>query len=84
LFLLLKGIIAVRSWYSEVLDFNFHLNSFQPKAGHFSQLVWKDSEYLGFGLAKSAQGNFYAVAFYYPAGNYENEYANNVGHLEKF
>jgi hypothetical protein len=75
--------VAVRSWYSEVLDYNFHSNLFQPKAGHFTQLVWKETEYLGFGLAKSEKGDFYAVAFYYPAGNFESEYFNNVGRLEK-
>ena len=34
--------------------------------GHFTQLVWKNSKEVGFGVAKANDGSFYAVANYFP------------------
>ena len=65
-------------WYEEYKVYNYNADDFQPQAGHFSQLVWKGSKYLGFGLAVNDQGNYYAVANYYPAGNMMGQFRQNV------
>ena len=56
-------------------DFN---RDFQAKSGHFTQLIWKDSKEVGFGLAKSKKGNLFVVAQYYPAGNVAKQFKKNV------
>ena len=53
----------------------FHIFLFQ---GHFTQLIWKGSEKLGVGVATSASGKVYVVARYHPAGNYPNQFTENV------
>jgi hypothetical protein len=73
------GIDASQSWYDEIKDYNFEYPSKKTGVvGHFTQLVWKDSKEVGFGVAKSKQGWYYLVANYYPAGNYIGMELQNV------
>jgi hypothetical protein len=51
---------------------------FQYESGHFSQLVWKSSREVGFGIAKDNRGIYYAVANYHPAGNIMTFFQQNV------
>ena len=45
--------------------------------GHFTQLVWKSTTQVGFGLG--IKGNkYYCVGQYYPSGNYQNRFQENV------
>jgi hypothetical protein len=37
--------------------------------GHFTQVVWKGSDEIGFGIAKTNTGKTFIVANYNPAGN---------------
>jgi cysteine-rich secretory family protein len=37
--------------------------------GHFTQVVWKNTQYVGCGKATAANGRVYFVCNYYPAGN---------------
>lgn len=48
------------------------------RTGHFTQVVWKSTKYIGFGIAVGQKGHVYVVARYYPAGNYGNQYRQNV------
>lgn len=67
------------AWYEEVKDYNWGNPERQRSTvGHFTQLVWKDSNQVGFGYAKSRTGKYYGVANYYPAGNYQGEFGDNV------
>lgn len=75
---MLIGKKATNQWYSEIKDYNFEKPGFNGKTGHFTQVVWKNSKEVGFGVAKAPNGAFYAVANYFPAGNYANQYADNV------
>ena len=85
---------AVETWYEEVEDYQWEEPGFAGNTGHFSQLVWGDTEAVGMavvtvptgvpagGLA-SAQGQAgrrYVVANYYPAGNVyvPGEFERNV------
>ena len=70
---------AVDAWYKEIKDFDFQNGGFKPGTGHFTQLVWKDSQKLGIGYAVDTKNNkAYVVARYDPPGNYDGEYRENV------
>jgi LysM repeat protein len=59
--------------YSEISKYNFTNGGFSMDTGCFTQLVWKGTTQAGFGIA----GN-YAVALYFPAGNIEGSFQQNV------
>lgn len=46
--------------------------------GHFTQVVWKESQKLGVGVARSSSGRVYVVAQYTPPGNYLGQFQANV------
>jgi len=69
---------AVDSWYQEVKKYTFGVEPRTSGTGHFSQLVWKSSNELGIGTAKSATGTKIVVANYNPPGNYLGKYVENV------
>ena len=43
----------------------------EPYCGHFTQVIWKDTQYVGCGQAQSSTGvrMIYIVCNYYPPGN---------------
>ena len=67
-----------KKWYHEKDQYDFALNKFNSKARHFTQLIWRDSKYVGFGYSTSDDGKMYFVAYYYPAGNIFNKFSENV------
>lgn len=71
------GQKATMQWYDEIKMHNFNLD-YQKGTGHFTQLVWKGTREVGFGVAKANDGSFYAVANYYPAGNFIGRFIQNV------
>merc|ERR1712110_270231 len=65
---------ATRSWYCEVDDYYDTINKWptnpnSPAIGHFTQVVWKDSQRVGFGIATGSDGMTRVVANYQPCGN---------------
>ena len=64
-------------WYSEIKKYNFN-GDWQGGCGHFTQMVWKDTEEVGFGKWKDKSGQIYVVANYYPAGNFLGCFKENV------
>jgi pathogenesis-related protein 1 len=66
---------ASESWYSEIKDYKHgpisDIN--WPVAGHYTQMVWKNTTKLGIGVATCPNGNIFIVANYDPAGNYWGE-----------
>lgn len=66
-------------WYNEIEDYTFTPTpAYNPKCGHFTQVVWKDSKEIGAGRAKSKNGTVYIVCRYSPAGNNMNKFADNI------
>ena len=55
-----------------------HFFSTSNLTGHFTQVVWKASKDFGIGKAKTKDGKWFVVANYYPAGNMQGSYAENV------
>ncbi|KAH9496916.1 Golgi-associated plant pathoproteinsis- protein 1 [Bulinus truncatus] len=61
---------AVDGWYREINDYDFSReeNSLS-KTGHFTQLIWRETQELGVGKAHDQKGQYFIVASYRPAGN---------------
>ena len=70
------GEMATTSWYDEIKDHNFR-KDFQSSTGHLTQLVWKNTQEVGFGIA-SKGGVYVVVANYYPPGNTLGLFHENV------
>ena len=70
------GEMATTDWYNEIKMHNFR-KDFQSGTGHFTQVVWKGTEEVGFGVANKGS-TYFVVANYYPPGNFLGEFANNV------
>ncbi|KAI7801485.1 putative golgi-associated plant pathogenesis-related protein 1, partial [Triplophysa rosa] len=73
------GKKPVDTWYSEIKDYNFEKSGYQPKTGHFTQVVWKSTKEVGVGLATDGR-TVYVVGQYSPSGNITNPgyYEENV------
>lgn len=68
-----------QSWYDEYKQFDFTVEPRGPfKAGHFTQMIWKSTKYLGVGVAKTKKGKVLVVCNYNPRGNVIGEFSNNV------
>ncbi|XP_056637489.1 uncharacterized protein LOC130445698 isoform X1 [Diorhabda sublineata] len=74
----INGHSPVETWYEEASQHPFGKEPSNLKSGHFSQVIWKSSEFLGVGVAKNSQGSTYVVANYSPAGNFVGHYVENV------
>ena len=58
---------ATNAWYSEIKDYDYKKPGFKAgkgQTGHFTQVVWKKCDKVGFGIA-----GIYVVARYSPPGN---------------
>ena len=66
--------IASKSWYDDVKHFHFAENSEQPKAKYFSQMMWKATTKVGFGIV----GNFVVARYCEEVGNVDKKYWENV------
>lgn len=73
------GITATQAWYDEIKFYNFNQPKFSAETGHFTQVIWKNSQQLGVGLAyTNDQRSVYVVAQYTPPGNVLNVFQSNV------
>ena len=73
---IVNGKMVSSYWYNEISKYDFE-KDYQKEALNFSQMVWKDTKEVGFGLA-GQEGNWFIVANYYPCGNLLNQYSYNV------
>ncbi|XP_035220944.1 uncharacterized protein LOC118193888 [Stegodyphus dumicola] len=76
-----KGTEVVDSWYSEHVFYPYSgqvTREIVMKAGHFTQVIWRNSKEMGIGKAVSRRNRIYVVANYYPAGNVLNKFTDNV------
>jgi len=80
----LEASEVVSSWYEEGNGYDYLGEPRDTESGHFTQLVWSQSQLLGVGLAKSKKtGRYICVMKYYPPGNYLGNYVENVTPPEK-
>ena len=67
---------ASTSWYSEIEKYTYaqlNGNNWYP-AGHYTQMVWRNTTLMGAGVAICPDGEIIVVANYNPPGNYMGEY----------
>ena len=67
------------NWNNEEEYFDFNNPIFKSDCRHFTQIIWKDTKYVGFGISTSSSGKKYFVAFYFPAGNIFDKFKENIG-----
>lgn len=65
----ISGKFTTDNWYNEIKNYNFDDPGFKEGIGHFTQLVWKSTSEVGFGIEVSTDGFYYVVANFFPAGN---------------
>ncbi|RMB80611.1 CAP domain-containing protein [Streptomyces shenzhenensis] len=72
---------AVDQWYTEAPEYDFDNPGFNPRTGHFTQLVWRRSALMGaaraVGGAPGKYETYIAVEFEH-CGNVEGEFMHNV------
>ena len=74
----LSGDQLARLWYQEKQFYNKENNSLQLLSENFTQMVWKDTKEVGFGISQTKTGEWVAVANYYPSGNVNGKFQENV------
>lgn len=74
-----EAIRATKSWYNELYDpgYDFGNPGWQSGAGHFTQIVWKETSELGIGIARNGR-KYVTVGRYRKAGN-----MTNAGYFER-
>ena len=58
--------------YNQVKNYDFVKSEFKGAAADFSQLVWKESDVVGFGSKEIPGKGLVVVAYYSPSGNNES------------
>lgn len=71
------AIQATKLWYNEVSKYDYNNPGFSLSTGHFTQIVWKSTIYLGIGVARSKSG-VYICGSYDPPGNGRGQFPQNV------
>jgi pathogenesis-related protein 1 len=68
---------ASESWYNEIKVYKHGpiSDANWPAAGHYTQMVWKNTKKVGIGIGTCKTGAILIVANYDPAGNYWGEKA---------
>ncbi|CAF0939479.1 unnamed protein product [Adineta ricciae] len=75
----IHGDEVANEWYRGGKSYNYNRGGFSMETGSFTQLVWKNSQRIGVGIAYTADGQTeYVIAYYSPPGNFGNQYRENV------
>jgi hypothetical protein len=75
---------AVENWYSEVSLYDFNHPGFSNTTGHFTQIIWKNTTEIGCGIRTDCPTpsawplSYHVVCQYHPAGNFTNQFRQNV------
>ena len=73
-----------QKWYEEISNYDFINHNYNynnintPETRHFTQLIWKETKFIGCGASCNKNNNCFIVCNYYPPGNNLNEFKNNV------
>ncbi|CAA6668225.1 unnamed protein product [Spirodela intermedia] len=67
---------AVQSWVNEEQYYDYDSNSCQEGkvCGHYTQVVWRNTERVGCGRVRCDSGAYFIVCSYDPRGNWEGEW----------
>ncbi|KAI8042994.1 Golgi-associated plant pathogenesis-related protein 1 [Drosophila gunungcola] len=67
----------IKLWYQEKYNYDYLKPGFNLYTGHFTQMVWCDTEYLGVGVATNIF-RIWIVCNYNPPGNISGHFRENV------
>ena len=71
--------IIFKKWSKESENYDFNKNHFERNALHFTQIIWKETNEIGIGIANEVVNKKYCVVvLYYPPGNTLGEFPKNV------
>ena len=66
----------IKTFYDE--NFGYNYNDKNPEPSNFTQMVWQSSHLIGFGMQKASNNKYYFVLNYYPTGNVDGLFKQNV------
>lgn len=71
-----SAVDASTSWYGEKKEYRYQKLSLANYhgTGHYTQMIWRDTQKMGVGMSICDNGSLIIVANYYPAGNMIGEY----------
>lgn len=67
-----------RRYYKEISSYNFAASVGSSATSHFTQVVWKSTSLVGFGISANTKDHIYGVANYKAPGNVAGQYKANV------
>ncbi|EDW87363.1 venom allergen 5 [Drosophila yakuba] len=67
----------LKLWYQEKYNYDYLKPGFNLYTGHFTQLVWRQTEFLGVGVACDVR-SIWIVCNYDPPGNVSDHFTENV------
>jgi hypothetical protein len=65
---LYKELDPTKIWYDEINEYDWINPGFLINTEHFTQLIWKSTTEVGFGVAIGLMNEFMICAIYFPAG----------------
>ncbi len=68
----LNSYFVVKQWYDEVKYYNYQKNSCRSVCGHYTQVMWKTSKFVGCAIARCQNSEVW-VCNYDPPGNYRGQ-----------
>ena len=71
----LAPLKLAKALYDENIEYNYQDKD--PEPSNFTQMIWKNTQLIGFGMQKS-KGKYYFVINYYPTGNVDGQFRKNV------
>lgn len=69
---------AIQAWYNELKNYNYASPGFSYNTGHFTQVIWKNSQRLGCALGNCPNMMNLWICQYDPPGNYRGQFQANV------
>ncbi|KAF5020801.1 hypothetical protein F66182_7161 [Fusarium sp. NRRL 66182] len=69
---------SVEAWGDEREEYDFDAAEFSEETGHFTQLVWKETTDVGCGRRLCGERGWYLVCEYWPRGNVEGQFSEEV------
>ena len=71
--------IIFEKWSKESQNYDFNKNHFEKNALHFTQIIWKETNEIGVGIANDEVNKKYCVVVLYsPPGNTLGKFPKNV------
>ncbi|TFK45000.1 CAP domain-containing protein [Crucibulum laeve] len=76
---------GMKAWMDESVKYNYANPVFSGATGHFTQVVWKSTTQVACAMVDCGAGTIFSmpskfvVCRYSPPGNYQGQFAENVG-----